>query len=83
MKVTMQVVVSPPKKTAQIDFIFWLIMALLQESLVMINQCQLAFVVGKTDAKEASSVPRVHLSIRLFESYQRLNRLLNPKNVAA
>ena len=60
--VTVQVVVGPPKETAQVNLVLRLVVTLLQEGLVMVDERQLALVVGEADAKEAPSVPRIDLN---------------------
>lgn len=81
--VAVQVIVGPPQETPQVDFLRRVEVALFQESFVVINEGQLAFVVGEADAKEAPSVPGIDLGFRLFESNQRFDRLFNPKNMTA
>ena len=49
----------------------------------MVDECKLAFVVRKTDAIEAPSVPRVSLDIGFLVCDKRLRRLLDPKHVGA
>ena len=81
--VTMQVIVSPPKEAAQVNLVLGFVVALLQEGLVMVDERQLALVVGEADAKEAPSVPRIDLGIGFVVGDERFLGMFDPKAVAA
>ena len=81
--VAVQVVVGPPKETAQINLFPWVVVAFLQKGLVVVDEGQLAFVVGETDAEETPCVPRIHLSFGPVVSDERFNRVFHPEDMAA
>ena len=81
--VAMQVVVGPPKESPQVDFFLWVVVAFFQKRLVVVDECQFAFVVGETDAKKAPSVPRVNLGFGFLVGNERLFRMLDPEIMAA
>ena len=49
----------------------------------MVDEGQLALVVGEADAKESPRVPRIDFCLGFLESDERLDRLFNPKDMAA
>ena len=83
LEITVKVVIGPPQQPTEINLLLRIVGALLEEILIMLDQGQLAFVVGEVDAEEPPGVPRIHGFLRFLPCDERLFGILNPESMAA
>ena len=78
----MKVIVSPPEETTEIDFVFWFVVTLFQESLIVPDKGKLSFVVGERDPIETPGVPRIDISLWLDSGDKGLRRFFYPEGMS-